>query len=335
MATIREVAKLAQVAPITVSRVINNSGYVSAETRARVEKAIAELGYVPNMLGPSLRLKRTNTIALVLTDVTNPFFTTVARGVEDVASEGGYSVFLCNSDESLEKQTQYINSLLSRQVDGILLVPASNSVDNIDTIRQQDVTLVVMDRKVNNQVDSIRCDSESGAYQIVKHLVALGHRHVAVLAGPESISVSQERISGAQRALAEAGLPPAYVFHGMLTQQSGAAMTEQALAQEPRPTAIFAINNFITIGAMKALLAAGIRVPQDISVAGFDDLPPGLTIDPFFTVISQPAYEMGRRAAELLVQRLKGEAAEDEDYLDLLLPTQLVVRRSTAAPPAG
>lgn len=332
MATIREVAKRAKVAPITVSRVVNNSGYVSDETRARVNAAIQELGYVPNLLGPSLRLKRTNTIGLILSDVTNPFFTTVARGVEDVANESGYNVFFCNTDESHEKQTRYINSLLGRQVDGILLVPASDDTADINVIKQQDVKLVVMDRHVSSDVDMVRCDSENGSYEIIKHLIALGHTRIATLGGPRSISTSEERIAGYTRALKEAGLPIGAVFHGNFDQPSGYAMAQQALALPPRPTALFAVNNFISIGAMKALLDAGLRVPKDISVVGVDDLPPTLTLNPFMTVVSQPAYDMGKQAAQLLLKRLQEGAEKVSKPREIILPSPLVMRHSTAPP---
>ena len=165
MPTIRDVAKQAGVAPMTVSRVINNSGYVSEDTRTRVEEAISRLGYVPNMLGPSLRFNQTNTLALVLTDITNPFWTTVARGVEDAAQETGYSVILCNTDESEAKQDQYLTMLLKRRIDGILLVPSTSTSNVVQTIKNQGVKVVVLDREVNDtEVDVVEGDSVGGAY---------------------------------------------------------------------------------------------------------------------------------------------------------------------------
>ena len=148
MTTIRDVAKRAGVAPITVSRVINHADYVSAGTRERVEEAIAELGYVPNMLGPSLRFKQTGTVALILTDITNPFWTTVARGVEDAANERGYNVILCNSDESETKQTNYLNMLLGKQIDGALLAPARSAAEPAQKIQNQGVPVVILDRQI-------------------------------------------------------------------------------------------------------------------------------------------------------------------------------------------
>ncbi len=194
MTTIRDVAKLAGVAPITVSRVLNNTGYVKPETRWRVEQAAAQLHYVPNMLAHSFRSNRTNTLALVVTDITNPFWTTVARGVEDVASAHGYSVFYCNTDESEEKQERYLAALLRRRVDGVLLAPASNDGASVEALLRQDVRVVVLDRRVEGvQVDTVRGDSVDGAYQLVRHLVERGHRRIGLLSGRANLSVGCER----------------------------------------------------------------------------------------------------------------------------------------------
>jgi LacI family transcriptional regulator len=169
MPTIREVAKRAGVAPITVSRVINNSDYVGQETRQRVEAAIADLGYVPNTLARSLRFKKTNTLALVLPDITNPFWTTVARGVEDAASDRGFNVILCNTDESEAEQTKYLTVLLQKQIDGVLLAPARSAAEPVELIQKQGVPVVVIDRRVpHSQVDLVRGDSERGAYRLTR-----------------------------------------------------------------------------------------------------------------------------------------------------------------------
>jgi LacI family transcriptional regulator len=329
MSTIQDVAKLAGVAPITVSRVINHSGYFSQEVREKVEAAIAELDYVPNTLARSLRSKRTNTLALIISDITNPFFTTLARGVEDAASDAGLTVIFCNTDESEAEEQKYLKMLLEKQVDGVLLVPAQSSLESLNMVRRNQTPLVVLDRAVPDEtVDEVRCDSEGGAYQLVRLLLALGHRRIAVLSGPRGVSTADDRVAGYCRALREAHLPveETLVLHGDFMQESGEEMTRQAMALEPRPTALFAANNFITIGAMKALQSAGLRVPEDVALVGFDDLPPALVTFPFFTVVSQPAYEMGRRATELLLERLE---KSDLPARKIVLPTEIIVRRSS------
>jgi LacI family transcriptional regulator len=339
MPTIREVAGLAGVAPITVSRVINNAGYVSAETRHRVEEAIRQSGYVPNTLARSFRWKQTGMLALVLTDITNPFWTTVARGVEDAASDAGLNLILCNTDESASKQDRYLQALAQKQVDGVLLVPVGSAVEPIRFMQRQEVPVVVLDRRLPEPIaDVVRCDSEQAAYRLVWLLLNLGHRRIALLNGPAGVSTAADRLAGYRRALAEAGLGPEadIVYYGAFTVASGHDMACQALAGPPdapataplRPTACFAANNFIAIGALKALAEAGLVVPGDMAVVGFDDLPPALVVDPFLTVAVQPAYEMGRKATELLLARMSAQSPPA--FCEIVLPAEIVERRSTA-----
>lgn len=330
MSAIHEVAKLAGVAPITVSRVVNNNGYVSEDTRRRVEAAIQELAYIPNALGPSLRSKRTQTLALVLSDITNPFWTAVARGVEDAANLRGYHIIIGNTDESPEKEEQYLTFLMKKQADGFLVVPVSSHSQK--TLRRRHVPFVMLDRKIpNDQSDSVRCDSVSGAYKLTKHLLELGHRDIAIITGRQEISTAYERVAGALQAFEEAGLSERpQVYWGDFVQETGYLYAKQVLDTKPRPTAIFATNNFIAIGAMRALREADVQVPKDMSVVVFDDLPAAITIDPFFTVAAQPAYEMGRQATELLLTRLAKEGPEEPQ--EIVLPVEIIVRKSSGKP---
>ena len=328
MPTIHDVARLAGVAPITVSRVINNSGYFSEETRRRVEAAISTLGYVPNSLARSLRSKRTNTLALVITDITNPFFTMMARGVEDTASDAGFTVIYCNTDESEVEEQKYLNMLLQKQVDGILLVPARSRSVSVELVRAQGTPVVVLDRRVPGlEVDIVRGDSEAGAYRLVKLLLDLGHRRIAVLSGPKNVSTAEDRVAGYRRAMAEAGIADELAYYGNFNPDSGYEMAKEALEVSPRPTALFAANNFIAIGALRALREFGFQVPEDIALVCFDDLPPVLINSPFLTVAAQPAYEMGRQATQLLLGRLAGEAPEE--CQEIVLSPQIIVRQSS------
>ncbi|MBA3875994.1 MAG: LacI family transcriptional regulator [Anaerolinea sp.] len=333
MANIRDVARLAGVSSMTVSRVVNGTGYTSQETRARVERAIAELGYVPNAVARQLRSKRSHTIALVVTDITNPFFTTIARGVEDEAAGRDFGVMFCNTDESDAEEIAYLQMLIQRQVDGVLLVPASNSGNSLRLLHAHRVPVVVIDRRVRStQIDEVRTDSEAGAYALVRHLVELGHRNIAMLSGRREISTSVDRVAGYRRALAEVGVEvdSRLVLYRGYDADAGLRMAREILDATPRPTAIFAANNFIAFGAMRALREAGIRVPDDMSVVAFDDLPDAWVMDPFMTVINQPAYDIGRRAAELLLERLT--AAPAGAGRKCVLPGKLVVRGSSAPP---
>jgi LacI family transcriptional regulator len=330
MTTIHDVAKRAGVAPITVSRVINNSGYISQGTRCRVEQAISELGYVPNALARGLRSKRTNTLALVMTDITNPFFTNIARGVEDIASESGFSVIYCNTDESETEEYKYAQIMAQKQVDGILLVPACNKSRTVEFLQSIDIPAVLLDRRIPDvQIDTVRCDSISGAYELVKLLIRLGHKRIAVISGQKGVSTAEDRVIGYHQAMTEAGLEEnEQVYFGSFTQACGYEFTKKALTMPYPPTAFFGANNFISIGVMKALRELKLKVPEDVTLVGFDDLPLSLFIDePFLTVAVQPAYEMGKKATELLLNRILGRTPEE--CQEVILPIEIIQRKSS------
>ena len=334
MPTIVEVASRAGVSAITVSRVVNDSGPVSPQVRARVERAIAETGYVPNAVARSLRSKRTDTIALVVTDMTNPFFTTIAHGVEAAVGDSGMMLIICGTDERDAKEERYVRMLLQRRVDGILLVPAGTGAPAIGLCRGQGTPLVVVDRRLPAaDADMVRADSRAGAFELGRLLVSLGHRTTAVLTGPPDVLTADDRVAGFREAVAaHGGLPPPSVHRGAFSIESGAQMARLALAATPRPTALFAANNFIAIGVLHALDEMRIRVPEDVAVVGFDDLPPAMVTFPFLTVASQPAEEMGRRSVAMLLARLSGGHGTGPPYEEVVLPTQLVVRRSSGDP---
>ncbi len=339
MSTISDVAKRAGVSAMTVSRVVNGSGYSSTETRARVEAAIEELGYVPNALARQLRSKRTKTIALVVSDISNPFFTTIARGVEDFFVGHGFSVMYCNTDEDETEEERYLLMLIERQVDGILLVPARSSGDSFRLLNAHRMPVVVLDRRIEAaSVDSVLCDSEAGAHALARHLVDLGHRRIAVLTGRRDVSTSVDRVAGCRRALEDVGAEvPDELVHwggfqfGKSNQADGHRMASEMLAAPgEQPTAVFCANNFIAFGAIRALHEAGLRVPDDISVVAFDDLPEEWISEPFLTVAAQPAYKIGFQAAARLLDHITGDHEPKGE--SIVLPFELRIRRSTAPP---
>lgn len=331
MPTIHDVAKKAGVAPITVSRVINNSSYVSDHVRTKVNTAIEELGYVPNVIARSLKSKRTNTIALVITDITNPFFNILARGVEDAAFKAGFNVIICNTDESQEQEDNYIQLLLQKRVDGILLVPAETHSQSIELLRKHNTPVVIIDRYVENDgVDMVRGDSESGAYQLTKFLIDLGHKRITLLSGPDKVSTSIDRVRGYTRAMSDHHLDEFVdYFFGKYSQESGAYLTREVFSRQDKPTAIFGGNNLVSIGALSALRQIGIKVPDDVAVVSFDDIPESLSYDPFMTVISQPPYEIGQKATELLVIRIKNDQDAPTEFQEIVFPVELIVRKSS------
>lgn len=330
MVTIRDVARQAGVAPITVSRVINHAAGVNAATRERVQQVIDELNYVPNTLAKSLRSRQSQLLALMLSDITNPFWTTVARGVEDAASEHGFHVILCNTDEDPAKEATYLNLLLQRRVDGIIIAPATNDPQRLTALKRQQTACVLIDRRVDGfKADMVYGDSGEGARLLMEHLIALGHRAIALINGPATISPACDRAAGYRAALTAQGLPvdDNLILSGDFKQSSGYQLARQLLAREPRPTAIFAANNFIAVGVLQALSEAGVRLPDDMSLVCIDDVPHASAVDPFLTVAAQPAYEMGATAARLLMERLA--ARRNLRPRTVVLPPEVIIRRSS------
>jgi LacI family transcriptional regulator len=330
MATVLDVAKRAGVSPMTVSRVVNGSGPVSPKLRARVEKALKETGYVPNTVARNLRTKRTDTIGLVMPDITNPFFTHVVRGMEVAARDAGLYVLLTNTDERPDEEQRVVSMLLQRQVDGMLAIPAGSCADTARMCQEAGVPLVIVDRRPETSgVDVVRADAEGGAYQLGQLLAGLGHRHTAVLTGPAYVPTAVDRAAGFAKALDEAGLPAPTVIHGDFSLEAGHDMCQQVMQNEPTPTAIFAANNFLAIGTQHALEELGLRIPEDVALVGLDDLPTEMVTFPFLTVAAQPAEEMGRRAVELLLERIRQPDGGPEE---IVLPTELTIRRSSGNP---
>ncbi len=329
MTTISDVAKRAGVSPVTVSRVINDLGNVSPSTRERVGQAIEELGYVPSGAAQSLRSKRTRSLALIVPDIQNSFWTTVARGVEDAAQSKGYSVFLCNTDENPAKQLRYLDVVISQRADGVIIAPYDADARHLARLRDRGIPVVVIDRHIEGwDTDTVNSDSISGARALVRHLIDLGHRRIAVISGPTSTSTAADRVLGYRIALAEAGImvDEGLIKFGEFRAVAGERLTHEVLDAGPQPTAIFAANNVIAMGVIAALEKRGLRVPHDIALVCFDDLPNTSLIFPFFTVAAQPVYEVGVNAAQLLLSRLEADAPLQPRHV--ILPTRLIIRHS-------
>lgn len=338
--TMRDVAVRSGVSISTVSRVITGAVPVDPATADRVREVIAELGYRPNLLARSLRRQETRTIGLVVPDNSNPFFAEVARAIEDAGFADGYNVVLCNSDLSAVKQASYIDALLAKRVDGLILassglIPADDGHDAVERILAAGVPCVVVDRDLGEMpVDQVQVNNIHGGYLAGQHLLALGHRRIACLVGPSDVTPSAGRFEGFRRALAEAGvaIEPSLLARGDGRPDGGVAAVRQFLEQGMPATAIFAFNDQMATGAVGALQRAGFHVPRDVSVIGFDDVPLASAIYPALTTVAQPTAEMGALGVQLLLERI---ARRDAPYQRVLLPTWLVVRESTASPRAG
>lgn len=340
MPTIGDVARRAGVSKVTVSRVLNGASNVNAQTRERVENAIAEMQYIPNLAARSLRSRQTQTLAFVVPDITNVFWTTVARGVEDTAQRCGYSVVLGNTDEDAEKQQSYLRAMMQLRVDGVMIAPANRNADMIRPLRDMNVPTMVIDRKLDGwEGDSVRGDSAGGARSIVEHLINLGHRNIAVITGPRGASTAEERAGGYCLALRKAGLSvdPRLIRWGEFRAASGERLAAELLDEGLPLDAIFAANNVVALGVLECLLKRGIRVPQDIALVCFDEMADAARLFQFFSVAAQPAYEIGATAATQLIHRIQG--VETGPPKEQILPAHLTLRyscgRSLGRSPAG
>ncbi len=333
----REVAERAGVSVTTVSHVINNTRTVSPDTRRRVEEVMQTLGYQPNVLARSLRRGVTHTIGIILPDSANPYFAEVVRGIEDTSFAQGYSVILCNSDNDLEKEHHYTNVLVEKQVDGIIFVAAGLSADNIHKLQARRVPLVLVDRHVPDvQVDEVLADNQHGGWLATRHLIDLNHRSIACIAGPAGLRSSSERVEGYRLALESAGIlfDPKWVVEGDFQYQSGCSAAKKLFHHQPSPTAIFACNDLMAIGAFRFAHEKNLRVPEQLSIVGFDDVHLASYTNPPLTTIRQSKREMGAQAAKLLLERI---AQQDLEPHQEILDTELVIRGSTAVvlQPAG
>jgi LacI family transcriptional regulator len=293
-----------------------------------------DLHFEPNAAARMLSLRRSNAIGLIVSDIRNPFFASVARGVEDVAQEHGYTVVLCNSDETAAKEKACLKALHSRQVDGLLLASAGVADEHVTRLVQAGYPIVLVDRDLPNLgVPAVLLDNEGAAYSAVRHLIEAGHRRIGMVSGRPSISTTIERMAGYQRALLEAGLEPdsRFVISGESTSEGGARATHALLDLRPAPTAIFSGNNLMTIGALHAIASRGLTVPDDVALVGFDDFPFPWSdaFRPHLTTVAQPTYELGRRAAEMLVQML--QTASPPVAQRAVLDGKLLIRESSGA----
>ena len=332
MSNINEVAKRAKVSPMTVSRVLNQSGYVKEETRQRVLAVMEEMNYVPNQLARSLVKQKSMTLALIVPDITNPFFTTVARGTEDMARKSGYRVIFCNSDDDFLKEQEYTEMCLLLRVDGIIIAPSGDrSKANLERLKKFNIPLVCIDREVKGiETDLIVGDSLTGARALTQHLIDLGHRHIAMVTGPLSISTSRERLQGYKETLLQNGIDyrDEYVKEASYNQQISGQYLEDLLACTPRPTAIFTANNFVAAQVVRGLRERQISVPEDIAIVTFDEMEPYCAVaEPFLTSALQHAYNFGSLAVQLLMERMEGLPITQPRRI--VLNPDIVIRRSS------
>jgi len=330
MSSLKEVAKLANVSIATVSRVVSGAEYVSESTRKTVLKAVHKLDYKPNKVAQRLRSKSGNKklIGLIVPDIQNPFYVDVVRGVEDMCYSNNFAVFMCNFAQDETKERLYLDLMKSEAVDGLILAPASEKDVEVIKLVKSGLPVVCVDRSLKEvDVDSVVVDNRNGAFSAVEFLINRGYKKIAYLGGLPNIPTTIQRQRGYTDALVKNGfkLNESFILTGDSKHISGKKMATELLEMDNPPDALFTGNNLITLGALEVIHNKGLKIPDDIAIIGFDDMPWSISLNPPLTAVSQPGYEIGRRAAAMLFNRI---AEPERENVQLVLNTKLVIRDS-------
>jgi DNA-binding LacI/PurR family transcriptional regulator len=333
--TYEDVARHAGVSTATVSRVLSGRGGVREDAAARVRASASALGYRSHRAAKALRRQQADAIGLVISDVENPFFASVARAVEDLAAKHGHAVLLCNTDEDLEKEALYLDLMIGESVAGVIVAPSTEELGPLGVLMEAGIPTVTVDRRVSGDpFDSVLVDHRAGARALVEHLLEHGHEHVGAVTGTTAATPSRERLAGCREAVEAHGGAELSVAEGQLQEAIGATQTLQLgerLARDllesadGRPTAVFGANGLLTQGVLRAVRSSRLRVPRDVAIVGFDDLPVFDLLEPPLTVAAQPTEQLGRTAAELLFQRI---ATPDRDVETIVIEPEIRIRRS-------
>ena len=331
--TIKDIARLLGISPSTVSRALRGHPDISLETKRRVMKLAQRLHYHPNLIAQSLQTQRSNTIGIIVPEIKHSFFASVIGGVEDVAYNSGYTIMVCASNEDYEREAINTRAMLSHRVAGLLISLSSKTknLEHLEMALHREIPLVFFDRSVKGlSASQVLADDFTGAYEAVSHMVKSGHTRIAHLGGPLNISISRYRYQGYKKALQDHGLPvdKALVIRGGFANEDGYRGLKKLWRLNPRPQALFAINDPVAIGAYQYAKEAGIRIPRDMAVVGFANEPVAALLDPPLTTVELPAYEMGQSAADMLLQQIKTDQNGDFAPVIKRLKTRLIVRES-------
>lgn len=332
--TIREVAKAAGASVSTISAALNNSDYVSAEMRARIEDAIKHLKYRPNDLARGLRLQKTQTIAIIVPDLSNNFYVDLVRGAKDYSASVNYNILIGDSREKWEEERGYLDIFHRRRVDGVVRIPAMDAMEKRAKPILGNIPIVYADRYPtarDSSVGRVGVDNTLAAENATRYLLSLGHRNIGIISGETSSGTAADRVKGYLRAMRGAHITPdrSLIHAGHNDMESGHEHALQLLSRSPRPTAIFCTNNMMALGALAAIQEVGIACPEEVSLLGFDDFYWSTLLRPRLTVVRQPAREIGMTAARMLIEHVEGRA---RGVSPVLLTTQLIVRESCGPP---
>lgn len=330
--TIKDIAALAGVSKTTVSKVINNKDdSISKATKDKILQIMKEQNYVPNKLAQSLVTKRTKTIGLLIPDIRNPFFTDISRGAEDFARKEGYNIIFCSTDEDYEREAECVSMLCEKMIDGIIFAPSSNTSHEENRYNDLEIPMVLVDKKIelSNAKGVVKVDNKNGTYEATKHLIKQGHKDILYLSGPLKNDISKERLQGYIRALEKNNLTvkEENIVEGKYRYEWAYDFIKHL--EEIKCTAICCANDLMAIGAIQALRERNFKIPDDISIVGFDDIQTSKLIDPSLTTVRQPAYEMGQKASEILINNLKNN--KKESVGTVIFKPQLIIRNSTVA----
>ncbi len=329
--TIRDVANKAGVSTTTVSHVVNETRFVEETTRIRVQEVIQELGYKVNVAARSLRAGKTQTLGLVIPDASNLFFAEFSRKIEDFGFKAGYNVIICNTDNKSDKESAYLEALVSKQVDGVIFISSGGDVNHLRTLAENEIPVVIADRELPMDLaDVVLLDNEQAGFDITNHLLTLNHREIACITGPSNFSPSRQRLTGFVRAHKEWGVSyhPELITFGKFSLTSGFTSFDQIWQQDLKPTALFVFSDMMAIGAMKNAHSKGVRVPEDLSVVGFDNIELASACVPSLTTYEQPVEAMAETIVDLMLDRIKNKSMRARK---VMFRGSLIIRESTGS----
>ncbi|QHA93085.1 LacI family DNA-binding transcriptional regulator [Bacillus sp. N1-1] len=326
--TIKEVAKKAEVSTATVSNVINNTKFVSEKVRERVLKVIQELDYQANALAKSLRSQESRLIGVIVSDISNPFFSNVVKGIEEGTAANGYNVLLCNTASSLEKEIEFLGILIGKRVEGVIISSSGTDKEYFENLNNIDVPVVFLNRSPNTPAHKVvMTNNIKGANIATEHLIQHGYKNIGIISGPSSLSTGKDRLTGYRRAMEDyhLSIPDSYIQEGDFSIESGYKAMKDLLTQNNEIEACFISNNFMTLGAYKYLKEVNYSVPNDIAIIGYDDADWADIMNPPLTTVKQPAYEQGIKAIDIMLSTIRSEGHKQQiEYLE----PNLVVRKS-------
>jgi len=328
--TLKDIAKEAGVSTTTVSRALNNKDDISSPTKERILKIVKQMGYTPNAVARGLKIKRTETVGVVIADISDPFFAPIVKGIERAAREEGYHLILCDTDEDYQIEKEVLRTLIEKRVDGLLITPAQTSFQDIVELKRKKLPFVLLGRHFDFELletDYVSTDDVKGALSATTYLIERGHKRILFINGPSYISSAKERLAGYKRALLEAGveIDESLIREGGIKMEDGYRIMKEELKKHSHFTAVFAYSDFVALGVIRALKEAHLEIPRDVAVVGYDDIDVASFLEVPLTTVRIPKYKLGVEGFKLLKKKVTGKTDSPKK---VILPTEFVVRKS-------